>query len=140
MGDEKKDVTCHLHGGQDRHQGDLLPENTEDVRLQLNKEIAEETVCEKEVGARFGDCPGKGGKDGGTIIVGGGEQATKDSTEKELQEKMPEEVVDQAGDGVVVGEEGEEEGRKRGISSRGDRRGRKGRQRSFSNSHRFGSI
>ena len=59
-----------------------------------------------------------------------------------MQEKIPEEVVDQVGDGVGVGgEEGEEEGRKRGVG-RGERRGRerKGRQRSFSNSHRFGAI
>ena len=138
LGEEEKDV-CHLHG-HDRHHGHL-PDNLEDVRL-INKE-AEEAICGKvEEGARFVDCSGKGGKDGGSI-VGGTEQATKDPLEKGLQEKMPEEVVDQVGDGVGVGgeEEGEEEVRKRGVG-RGERKGRerKGRQRSFSNSHRFGAI
>ena len=137
MGEEEKEKVCHLHG-HDRHQGHL-PDNLEDVRL-FNKE-AEEAVCEKvEEGARFADCSGKGGKDGGSIL-GGMEQATKDPLEKGLQEKMPEDVVDQVGDGLGFGgeEEGEEEVRKRGVG-RGERRGRerKGRQRSFSNSHRFG--
>ena len=138
LGEEEKEKVCHLHG-HDRHQGHL-PDNLEDVRL-FNKE-AEEAVCEKvEEGARSADCSGKGGKDGGSIL-GGTQQAAKDPLEKGLQEKMLEDVVDQVGDGVGVGgeqEEGEEEVRKRGVG-REERRGRerKGRQRSFSNSHRFG--
>ena len=135
LGDEKKDV-CRLHG----HGRPLGPFPEAEEPRMLNKEGGE-TFCEKEEGVMPGDCTGREGKEGGGNIILGGEQPSKDSTEKEMQEKMHVEdvVVDQAGEGADVGDEVEfeEEGRRGGGGRKGRER-RLGRQSSFSNStHRF---